>query len=135
MAQPPTRTVTAAGIDLIVVELYDRRQALANPLLEWCFQSELELYLYSNWQTRGSFFKLLSRAGADGQSLCLRRKAVDEGLVTDAEFIAMRNAINPQARVFTLVPLAAIKLALATYGKSPRAVALAEACTRPGALR
>ena len=76
------RTVTAAGIDLFVVELCDRRQGLGNPLREWCFQSELENYLYSNWQTRGSFFKLLSRAGADGQSLCLRRKAVDEGLVT-----------------------------------------------------
>jgi hypothetical protein len=127
MAQPPTRTVTAAGIDLIVVELYDRRQGPANPLLEWLFQSELENYLYSNWQTRGSFFQLLSRAGADGQSICLRRKAVEEGLVTDSEFIAMRNAINPSARVFTLVPFAAIELALTTYGKSPRAGALADA--------
>ena len=75
MAEPNMRTVTAAGIDLFVVELCDRRQGLGNPLREWCFQSELENYLYSNWQTRGSFFKLLSRAGADGQSLCLRRKA------------------------------------------------------------
>ena len=92
MAQPPTRTVTAAGIDLIVVELYDRRQGPANPLLQWLFQSELENYLYSNWQTRGSFFHLLSRAGADGQSLCLRRKAVDEGLVTDAEPLTLPRA-------------------------------------------
>ena len=44
------RTVTAAGIDLIVVELCDR-QGLGNPLREWCFQSELENYLYSSWQT------------------------------------------------------------------------------------
>ena len=51
MAQPPTRTVTAAGIDLIVVELYDRRQGPANPLLEWCFQSELENYLYLSTRT------------------------------------------------------------------------------------
>jgi len=121
------RTVTAAGIELIVVELCDRRHGLGNPIREWCFQSELENYLYSNWQTRGSFFKLLSRAGADGQSICLRRKAVEEGLVTDSEFIAMRNAINPGARVFTLVPFAAIELALTTYGKSPRAGALADA--------
>jgi hypothetical protein len=127
MAEPNMRTVTAAGIDLIVVELCDRRQGLGDPLLEWCFQSELENYLYSNWQTRGSFFKLLSRAGADGQSLCLRRKAVDEGLVTDAEFIGMRNAINRAARVFTVVPLAAIKLALTTYGRSPKSEALADA--------
>ena len=121
------RTVTAAGIELIVVELCDRRHGLGNPIREWCFQSELENYLYSNWQTRGSFFQLLSRAGADGQSICLRRKAVEEGLVTDSEFIAMRNAINPSARVFTLVPFAAIELALTTYGKSPRAGALADA--------
>ena len=83
------RTVTAAGIELIVVELCDRRHGLGNPIREWCFQSEHENYLYSNWQTRGSFFQLLSRAGADGQSICLRRKAVEEGLVTDAESIAM----------------------------------------------
>jgi hypothetical protein len=127
MAEPHMRTVTATGIDLIVVELCDRRQGLGDPLREWCFQSELENYLYSNWQTRGSFFKLLSRAGADGQSLCLRRKAVDEGLVTDAEFIGMRNAINRAARVFTVVPLAAIKLALNTYGRSPKSEALADA--------
>ena len=116
MAEPNMRTVTAAGIDLIVVELCDRRQGLGDPLLEWCFQSELENYLYSNWQTRGSFFKLLSRAGADGQSLCLRRKAVDEGLVTDAEFIGMRNAINRAARVFTVVPLAGRQLVWASRG-------------------
>ena len=121
------RTVTAAGIELIVVDLCDRRHGLGNPIREWCFQSELENYLYSNWQTRGSFFQLLARAGADGQSICLRRKSVEEGLVTDSEFIAMRNAINPGARVFTLVPFAAIELALTTYGKSPRAGALADA--------
>ena len=125
------RTVTAAGIDLIVIQLRDRRQGLGDPIQEWCFQTELENYLYSNWQTKGSFFKLLSRAGADGQSLCLRRKAVEEGLVTDknlktldAEFIAMRNAVNPAARAYTLVPTDAIERALATYGKSPRAEAL-----------
>ena len=52
---------------------------------------------------------------------------MDEGLVTDAEFIGMRNAINRAARVFTVVPLAAIKLALTTYGRSPKAEALADA--------
>ena len=61
MAAPPMRTVTAAGIELIVVELCDRRHGLGNPIREWCFQSELENYLYSNWQTRGSFFQLLAR--------------------------------------------------------------------------
>ena len=66
MAAPPMHTVTAAGIELTVVQLHDRRQSLAAPMQQWCFQSELENYLYSNWQTRGSFFKLLSQAGADG---------------------------------------------------------------------
>ena len=120
-------TVTAAGIELTVVQLHDRRQSLAAPIQQWCFQSELENYLYANWQTKGSFFKLLSRAGADGLSLCLRRKAVEEGLVTDAEFIAMRNVVGPAARAYTLVPAEAIKRALMTYGKTPRAEALATA--------
>ena len=56
------------------------------------------------------------------------------GLVTDAEFIAMRDAINPSARVFTLVPFAAIELALATYGRSPRAEALADALGLVGGI-
>ena len=120
-------TVTAAGIELTVVQLHDRRQSLAAPIQQWCFQSELENYLYANWQTKGSFFKLLSRAGADGLSLCLRRKAVEEGLVTDTEFIAMRNVVSPAARAYTLVPAEAIKRALMTYGKTPRAEALAAA--------
>ena len=127
MATPPMHTVTAAGIELTVVQLHDRRQSLAAPIQQWCFQSELENYLYANWQTKGSFFKLLSRAGADGLSLCLRRKAVEEGLVTDAEFIAMRNVVSPAARAYTLVPAEAIERALTTYGKTPRAEALAAA--------
>ena len=98
------RTVVAgAALELTVVSLPDRRQGGANAIQDWCFQSELENYLYANWQTKGSFFQLLARAGADRQSLCLRRrKAVGEGLVTDAEFIAMRDVVNPSARVFTL---------------------------------
>ena len=127
MATPPMRTITPTGVELTVVQLRDRRQGLGSPIQEWCFQSELENYLYANWQTKGSFFKLLSRAGADGLSFCLRRKAVEEGLVTDAEFVAMRDAINPAARVFALVPSEAIRLALTTYGKTPRAEALAAA--------
>ena len=59
------RTVVAwAALELTVVRLPDRRPGAANALQEWCFQSELENYLYANWQTKGSFFQLLSRAGA-----------------------------------------------------------------------
>ena len=45
-------TVTAAGIELTVVQLHDRRQSPAAPIQQWCFQSELENYLYANWQTK-----------------------------------------------------------------------------------
>ena len=65
MATPPMRTVVAwAALELTVVRLPDRRQDAANAIpKEWCYQSELENYLYANWQTKGSFFQLLSRAG------------------------------------------------------------------------
>ena len=128
MTAPPMRTVSLpGGVALTIVTLIDRRDGASGSPEEWAYQLELENYLYSNWQTKGSFFKLLARAGADGQSLCLRRKAVEEGLVSDAELVALRNVVNPAARAFTLVPLGAIERALTTYGKTPRAEALATA--------
>ena len=39
----------------------------------------------------------------------------------------MRNVVSPAARAYTLVPAEAIKRALMTYGKTPRAEALATA--------
>ena len=74
-------------------------------------QSELANYLYGNHTTKGSLFRLLARSGADGQSMCLRRRQVDEGLVTDVEYIRMRDLIHPGVRAFTIVPMDAIEMA------------------------
>ena len=84
-------------------------------------------YLYGNHTTKGSFFRLLARASADGLSMCLRRREVDDGLVTDAEYIEMRDVINPGARAYTLVPLRAVEMALRTFGSTDSSEALASA--------
>ena len=84
-------------------------------------------YLYGNHTTKGSLFRLLARSGADGQSLCLRRRQVDEGLVTDVEYIRMRDLIHPGVRAFTIVPMNAIEKALRHFGHTMRSSHLAEA--------
>ena len=77
MSELSVRTISIRQIELHVITLPDRRQGGQSK--EWLLQNELENYLYSNHTTKGSFFRLLSRAGADGLSMCLRRRQVDEG--------------------------------------------------------
>ena len=129
MACPFNLRTVVFGPDmrLTIVRLPDRRHRLNGAVKEWAFQSELECCLYANAHTKGSFFKLLAKAGADGQSICLRRRAVEDGVVTEGEFVALRNAVNVRARAFTIVPLSAVASALLCYGRSRRSEALASA--------
>ena len=122
---PPTRTITVRRLELTIITLPDRRGGTGGAAVDWMLQNELESFLYDNHTTKGSFFRLLARSGADGQSMCLRRRAVDEGLVTEVEYIAMRNLIHPGVRAYTLVPLSAVELALHGYGPTAKTEALA----------
>jgi hypothetical protein len=122
---PPTSTMVARDFEFTTVELPDRRTG--DERKKWMFQSELEYYLYGNHTTKGSMFRLLARSGADGRSLCLKRKSVDESIVTDAEFKFVRDLINPGARAFTLVPIDAVEMALIEFGSTPKVDALASA--------
>jgi hypothetical protein len=122
---PPTSTLIVRGVELTIVELPDRRTD--DECKKWMFQSELEYFLYGNHTTKGSMFRLLARSGADGRSMCLKRKSVDESIVTDAEFKFMRDLINPGARAFTLVPIDAVEMALIEFGSTPKVDALASA--------
>ena len=115
------------GSRLTVVRLRDRRRGAAFMRKEWLFQSELENYLYGNWQTKGSFYQLLVRSGVGSYSLCLRRKSVAEGVVTDEEFMAIRGVVGIHARVVTIVPLDAVAAALKMYGRAHHSEALARA--------
>ena len=127
MSELALRTITVSGAALTVISLPDRRQGEDGERKDWMLQSELENYLYGNHTTKGSLFRLLARSGADGQSMCLRRRQVDEGLVTDVEYIRMRDLIHPGVRAFTIVPMDAIEMALHQFGRTMRAFRLAEA--------
>ena len=74
--------------------------------------------------TAGAFYRLLQRSGAGGMSLSLRRNSVAASLITVAEFDALKGLLHTGVRVFTLVPIDAAAMALATYGHTPASAAL-----------
>ena len=64
-------------------------------------------------------------------ALPLRRSSIAAGLVTEAEFEALKARLHPQVRAFTLVPIPAVQMALATYGSTPASEALLTALELP----
>ena len=119
-----------------VVTLIDRRviDPPAAPQ-EWLFQTDLEDLLYPSAMTdgtNGAFYRLLNRSGVGrGRALSLRRASVAAGILTEAEFAAFKDLLHCQVRVFTLVPLEAVGMALMTYGCTPASEALLIALGQP----
>lgn len=118
-----------------VATLADRRKTLPSELQEWLFQTDLEDLLYPSVTsgTNSAFYRLLGRSEAgNGMTLPLRRSSVATGLVTEAEFNALKARMHSQVRVyFTLVPTSAVQMALATYGSTPASEALLTALELP----
>ena len=118
-----------------VATLADRRTAPPSEPQEWLFQTDLEDLLYPSVMDNGTnsaFYRLLGRSDAgNGMALPLRRSSVAAGLVTEAEFNALKARLHPQVRAFTLVPIPVVSMALATYGSSPASEALVAALELP----
>ena len=118
-----------------LVTLADKRIVPPGALQEWLFQADLENMLYPTAAvngTNGAFYRLLDRSGTErGASWSLRRASVAANLVTEAEFQALKAMQHPHVRVFTLVPLNAVGMALATYGCTPTSEALLNALELP----
>ena len=118
-----------------VVTLIDKRIAPPGAAQEWLFQADVESLLYPATAvdgTNGAFYRLLDRSDAGrGASLSLRRASVAANLVTDAEFEALKAMQHANVRVFTLVPVDAVGMALTTYGSTPTSEALLEALELP----
>ena len=105
-----------------VVTLVDRRASAPSAPREYVFQVDLEDMLYPSvvtMGTSGAFHRLLKRSGAGGMSLPLRHASIADGLVAEAEFVALKAMHHAQVRVFTLVPIDAVEMAVATYGRRP----------------
>jgi hypothetical protein len=137
----PTRAVEIVNVlhytkRMRVVTLADRRTIPPSAPQEWLFQSDLEDVLYPDaltLGTTGAFYRLLRRSEAgNGASLPLRRNcAGEQGLVTDAEFDTMKALLHSGVRAFTLVPIQAVAMALASYGPTPASEALLSAFALP----
>ena len=118
-----------------IVTLVDRRPSAPSAPREWLFQVDLEDLLYPSVMalgTAGAFYRLLKRSAAgNGMAMPLRRTSIAAGLITEAEFNALKALLHVQVRVFTLVPMDAVEMALATYGRTPASVALMDALGLP----
>ena len=88
-----------------IVTLVDRRPSAPSAPREWLFQVDLEDLLYPSvvtMGTAGAFYRLLKRSAAgNGMAMPLRHATIATGLVTEAEFNALKALLDARVRVFT----------------------------------
>ena len=133
----PLRAVTLSDLQhegrtydmqLNVVNLVDRRPSQVSNPQEWLFQKQVEDVLFPEsfqLKTNGAFYRLLKRSAApDNATLCLRHASVGEGLVSNEEFEALKGCLHTSVRVFTLVPMNALAMAVEMYGPTDASVKL-----------
>ena len=123
----PHRSVVLQGVvqigmhsvmdkEMRIVTLRDRRPSAPFAPREWLFQAELEDVFYPSvitMGTAGAFYRLLKRSQAgNGMALALRHASIAAGLVTESEFNALKDMLHSQVRVFTLVPIDAVPMAM-----------------------
>ena len=128
------RTIAVADRTLHVISFIDRRPSNVNPQWgEFLAQYQLESLLYgAHFHTTGAVYRLLKRAGVGGHSLALRRASVAEGLPSDQEFDQLKVMLDRDwLRSFTLIPLDAVQVAMATFGPTPVSIALLAALGMP----
>jgi len=125
MAIVPFREVAVGCRVLTIVTFVDRRSP-NNERGEFMFQSQLEQFFYqgSLVGTTGAFYRLLARARVGDQTLTLRRTSVGAGLLSNEEFDMLREMLHSGVRVFSLVPTAAVRAAIATFGPTVEMEAL-----------
>ena len=83
-----SRVINVKDHVMQVVTFADRREQADAPQVEFMYQTELESLLYGAGVvgTTSAVYRLLRRAGVGGQSLCLRRGSVADGLLSNSEF-------------------------------------------------
>ena len=128
-AEPPLlRHGVALGVSVAVAQLVDRRPNATDEPQEWAFQRDVEAVLYGNGysQQTGAVYRLLKRCGVGARSLALRKAAVAQGLLTQADFDRLISHLG-DVRSFTLIPLDALRTALSAFGCDARSEALVNA--------
>ena len=106
----PHRTVSVPNVldyikQLKIITLVDRRADHPPLPQEWLFQSDLEDLLYPATDgTNGAFYRLLNRSEAGrGKALSLRHASVAAGLLTAAEFDALKALLQCDQKNFTTI--------------------------------
>ena len=120
-----------------IFTLPDRRPtAVSSQSVKWLYQMDVESFLYNHddeSRGTGAFYRLLQRTpGAAGRALCLRKASVGKGLITDAEWDALREPFLSGLRVLTLVPVDVAFAAIAVFGETARSAALINASDSTG---
>ena len=111
-ALSPIREVLACRRCINVVHMPDPRTDDGESL-DWLWQHQLESLLYRRDYrlTNGAFYRLLGRSAAgNGRALPLKKKSVTDGLLSDAQFVQLRDVIHPGCRSITLVPIDALEV-------------------------
>ena len=128
-AEPPLlRHGVALGVSVAVAQLVDRRPNATGEPQEWAFQRDVEAALYGNGysQQTGAVYRLLKRCGVGARSLALRKAAVAQDLISQADFDRLISHLG-DVRSFTLIPLDALRTTLSTFGCDARSEALVNA--------
>ena len=120
------------SVSFHIFTLPDRRPtAGSSHPVKWLYQMDVESFLYNHdddSRGTGAFYRLLQRTpGAAGRALCLRKASVRQGLITDAEWDALREPFRSSLRVLTLVPVDVAAKAIAVFGETARSAALIKA--------
>ena len=120
------------NVSFHIFTLPDRRPTAGSSRpVKWLYQMDVESFLYNHGddsRTTGAFYRLLQRTpGAAGRALCLRKASVGQGLITDADWEALREPFQSSLRVLTLVPVDVAAKAIAVFGETDRSAALIKA--------
>ena len=125
-ALPPIREFVFNLRRVNVVHMPDPRPAAAagGESIDWLWQAQLENMLYKRHPsakiTNGAFYRLLGRSRAgNGRALPLSKKSVTDGLLSDAQFVQLRDVIHPGCRSITLVPIDAVEVSHAAAARFP----------------
>lgn len=88
-----------------------------------------EAILYQNgrdneMKSTGAAYRLLQRTpGAGGRALCLRKSSIASGVITEAEWNALREHLHAGVRSFTLIPTDIAVKAAIVFGESEASAA------------
>jgi len=134
------------GFSMPVVSLLNRRGGGAPRLLRWVFQRHLEIILFNRGDggSSGAIWKAIANTGLDSTSLCVARKAVRDGVVTEAEFAQILKVFKDalpaevcdpsslgRVRSCTLLPIATAAVVCRSHGRSTTSLAWLRAFSQP----